>query len=94
MYVLKTVSPTYGDVKIWTGVLISTAHPKHVGILFMPDYYWKVIEYTKNGKDTVEAWLGLNDPSNTSTNPVDIVAKVPHLKKVIHQYYPALKLDF
>jgi len=94
MYVLKTIAPNYGDTKVWTGVLISTSHPKHIGTLFMPDYYWKVITYTKNGKPVQEAWLGPNKPSNTSTRPADIVITATHLKEVIKQYYPALKLDF
>lgn len=93
-YVLKTVSPQYGDVKVWTGVLISISHPKKAGDLFIPDYYWKVIQYKKDGSDTQEAWLGPNSSDNTSTKPADILTTVPHLKQVIAQYYPAFKFDF
>jgi len=94
MYVLKTVSPQYGDVKVWTGVLISTSHPKRINQMYMPDYYWKVIQYVKNSKTVKEAWLGANDWSNTDTNPNDIVADPAHVKQVILQYYPKLNLDF
>lgn len=94
MYVLKTIAPKYGDVKVWTGVLVSTAHPKPIGRLYQPDYYWKVIAYTKNGQPVQEAWLGKNDPTNTSTKPADIADNVAHVKKVIRQYYPNLELEF
>ena len=93
-YVLKTVCPAYGDVQVWTGVLISKSHPKMMNDVPEPDYYWKVISYVKDGKTVEEAWLGLNDESNTSTDPADIVTDVAHLKKVILQYYPKLKLSF
>ena len=94
MYVLKTVALVYGDTKVWTGVLISVSHPKRINQMYMPDYYWKVIQYTKNGKTVEEAWLGVNDWSNTDTNPNDIVADPAHVKQVILQYYPKLNLDF
>lgn len=94
MYVLKTVSPQYGDVKVWTGVLISTSHPKKLGSLFFPDFYWKVIQYTKDGKTVTESWLGENSFTNKDTKPSSIVCDVNHLKSVILQYYPKLKLEF
>lgn len=93
-YVLKTVAPKYGDVQVWTGVLVSTAHPRRAGKLFIPDYYWKVISYSKNGQTAQEAWLGSNKPTNTSTNPADIASNVDDLKRVILQYYPKFKFDF
>ena len=91
MYVLKTVCPTYGDTKVWTGVLIGN---KKMNDVPEPDWYWKVIEYSKNEVDTKEAWLGLNDVSNTSTNPKDIVIDVPRLKNLILKYYPKMQLQF
>ncbi len=93
-YVLKTVAVQYGDVQVWTGVLVSTAHKRMAGILFIPDYYWKVIAYKKNGTPTQEAWLGLNKPTNTSTDPTAIATTVADLKRVILQYYPNFKFDF
>lgn len=47
-----------------------------------PDRYWKVIEYTKNGVKVQEAWLGLNDVSNKSTDPKDIVTDVQRQGKI------------
>ena len=93
-YVLKTVSPTYGDVQVWTGVLVSTAHPRKAGALFIPDYYWKVIAYQKNGKAVQEAWLGPNKPTNTSKDPNAIATTVADLKRVVLQYYPKFQFDF
>lgn len=90
-YTLKTICPEYGDVKVWTGVLIKD---KMMNDVPEPDYYWKVIEYEKDGQTVQEAWLGLNDESNVSTNPDDIAIGVGKLKKVILQYYPKIKLDF
>lgn len=94
MYVLKTVCPAYGDVKVWTGVLISTSHPKMMNAVPEPDYYWKVIEYVKGGKTVQEAWLGPNDESNTSTKPTDIVSTPDKVKTVMLQYYPNIKIPF
>jgi DNA/RNA endonuclease G (NUC1) len=88
------LAPQYGDIKVWTGVLISTAHPKRVGDLLMPDYYWKVVQYTKGGQTVQEAWLGPNNPKNTSTKPADIADSVQHVKKVILQYYPSFNFEF
>lgn len=93
-YVLKTVAPKYGDVQVWTGVLVSTAHPKKAGKLFIPDYYWKVISYSNSGKTMQEAWLGPNKPTNTSTDPDSIATTVPDIKRVILQYYPKFSFDF
>jgi DNA/RNA endonuclease G (NUC1) len=93
-YVLKTVAPTYGDVQVWTGVLVSTAHPRKAGKLFIPDYYWKVISYAKSGKTMQEAWLGPNKSTNTSTSPDSIATTVPDVKRVILQYYPKFSFDF
>ncbi len=70
----------YGDVQVWTGVLVSTAHKRMAGLLFIPDYYWKVIAYKKNGTPTQEAWLGPNKPTNTSTDPTAIATTVADLK--------------
>lgn len=94
MYVLKKVSPQFGDVKVWTGVLISTSHPRPAGKLFIPDYYWKLIQYQKDGRTVQEAWLGPNKPSNTSTKPKDIVVSPSDLKRIILQYYPKFSFDF
>ncbi len=88
MHVVKDISVNFGDVKVWTGVLISNSHPKKVGDLMMPDWYWKVIEYTRDGKMVQEAWMGRNDSTNTSTKPAAIVTTVSHLDTVIHKYYP------
>lgn len=93
-YVLKTVAPKYGDVQVWTGVLVSTSHPRKAGKLFIPDYYWKVISYNKNGKTVQEAWLGPNKPTNTSTDPNAIATTTADLKRVIRQYYPKFQFDF
>ncbi len=91
MYVLKTVCPTYGDTKVWTGVLIGN---KKMNDVPEPDWYWKVIQYNKNGVQTEESWLGLNDVKNVSTNPNDIKIDVTRLKQFILKYYPDLKLSF
>jgi DNA/RNA endonuclease G (NUC1) len=93
-YVLKTVAAKYGDVQVWTGVLVSTAHPCKAGSLFIPDYYWKVIAYKKNGQAMQEAWMGPNKSTNTSTDPTAIATTVADLKRVILQYYPKFKFDF
>ena len=94
MYVLKTVAPQYGDVKVWTGVLINDKTALRVGPLYMPDYYWKVISYVKDGKTVQEAWLGLNNWSNADTDPTHIATTVDKVKQKIAQYYPKLKTDF
>lgn len=94
MYVVKTVAAQFGDVKVYTGVLVSTAHPRKAGKLFIPDYYWKLIEYKKNGQTTQEAWLGKNRPTNTSTNPNDIKIDTANLKRIIKQYYPSFAFEF
>lgn len=91
MYVLKTVCPAYGDTKVWTGVLIGN---KKMNDVCQPDWYWKVIQYNKNGVQTEEAWLGLNDVKNISTSPKDIEIDVTRLKQFILKYYPNLKLSF
>lgn len=93
-YVLKTIAPKYGDVQVWTGVLVSTAHPKKMGKLFIPDYYWKVISYTANGKTVQKAWLGPNKASNRSTDPNAIATTAADVKRVILQYYPKFSFDF
>jgi len=95
MYVLKTVAPTYGDTKVWTGCLISKSNPVRIDNLYMPDFYWKVIQYKKNGILVEEAWLGSNkfsDPKDT--NPSHILSTPDKVKQVVHQYYPDLKIDF
>lgn len=93
-YVLRTVAPTYGDVQVWTGVLISKSHPKTMNDVPKPDYYWKLIKYQKDGQETTEAWLGVNDKSNHSTDPDAIKDDPVHLRKVIKQYYPNLTVAF
>ena len=88
MYVLKNISPKYGDVKVWTGCLISRSHPTMIYNLYMPDYYWKVIQYVKDGKTVEESWLGSNkftDP--VDTNPNDIISTPQKIKDVISSYY-------
>jgi DNA/RNA endonuclease G (NUC1) len=82
------------SIKVWTGVLISTTHPKKMNDMFEPDYYWKVISYHKDGQHITEAWLGLNDSSNTNTNPTAIATDVAHVRKTVLEYYPKLILDF
>ena len=94
MYVLKTVSPQYGDVKVWTGVLIDDKKALRIGPLYMPDFYWKVIEYVKDGKKVQEAWLGVNNWSNADTDPTHIATSVAAVKQKVSQYYPKIKLDF
>ena len=94
LYVVKTVAKQFGDVKVWTGALVSTSHPRKAGKLFIPDYYWKVIEYKKGGDTFQEAWLGKNRPTNTSTDPDDISVDVASLKRIIKQYYPKFGFDF
>ncbi|HEY4111304.1 DNA/RNA non-specific endonuclease [Puia sp.] len=94
MYIIKTVAPEFGDVKVWTGVLVSTAHPRKAGKLFIPDYYWKIIGYQKNGQPIQEAWLGKNRPANTSTDPDAIRIDTANLKRIIRQYYPNFSFDF
>ena len=85
-YILKTLSPKYDNIYVYTGCLYSTQKMRDVPI---PDYYWKVIIY--NGK--MEAWLEPNKLTS-STNPDDIKIDVPTLKKTILKYYPNLKLAF
>ena len=94
MYVLKTVSPQYGDVKVWTGVLINEKTSLRIGPLYLADYYWKLIEYVKNGQTVREAWLGVNNWSNADTDPTHIATTVDKVKQKIAQYYPKLKTDF
>ena len=91
MYVLKTICPQYGDTKVWTGVLIGN---KKMNDIPEPDWYWKVIEYTKGGVKVQEAWLGLNDVSNKSTDPKDIVTDITRLKNLILKYYRNIKIPF
>lgn len=94
MYIVKTVAPQFGDVKVYTGVLVSTSHPRKAGKLFIPDYYWKLIQYEKNGQSVQEAWLGKNRPANTSTDPDAIVIDTANLKRIIKQYYPKFAFEF
>ena len=93
MEVLKKISPTYGDVKVWTGVLVDTSCLK-MEDLYVPAYYWKVIQYTKDGKIVTKSWLGQNTWSNTNTNPDAIIVDLTTLKTEIHRYYPDFKLQF
>ena len=79
------------DVDVWTGVLVSISHPKKIGAyIYVPDYYWKVV--LCNGK--YYAWLGANNAQNKDTKPADMVCTPEHLKQVILQYYPDLKIPF
>lgn len=88
-YVLD-LSANQDSIHVYTGVLISYSHPKKYGKIFIADYYFKVcIEHGK-----INAWLAVNDRSNTSTKPSDIVIDVVKLKSIILQYYPNLKLPF
>jgi endonuclease G, mitochondrial len=80
-------SKSFGDVKVWTGVLISTSHPQLVGSLLKPDFYWKVISYKVNGLEKQEAWLSKNDSTNTHTLASQAVNSVAHVRDVINQYY-------
>jgi DNA/RNA endonuclease G (NUC1) len=87
-------SKAYGDVKVWTGVLISISHPKRMGVVPIPDFYWKVISYKNNGAEQKEAWLSKNDPSNTHTVARQAVNTPSHVLTVIHQYYPSFQPGF
>ncbi|MCW3122344.1 MAG: nucA 1 [Flavipsychrobacter sp.] len=87
-------SATYGDVKVWTGVLISKSHPRMMGHIGIPDYYWKVISYKKSGKTQREAWLSHNVPENLDTKAAQAVSTFDRVVKVIHQYYPKFTPDF
>jgi DNA/RNA endonuclease G (NUC1) len=82
------------NIKVWTGVLISVSHPKKMNDVPKPDFYWKVISYTKDGQTVQEAWLGANETSNHTTSPDAIKTDASHVKNVVLQYYPKLKLDF
>jgi DNA/RNA endonuclease G (NUC1) len=93
MYILKNIAPKYDSVKVWTGTLVYRTSQR-IGELYKPDYYWKVVEYKKDGVITKEAWLGLNDWNNLSTNPNDIKIDLNKLKPLIKLYYPKLKLEF
>lgn len=78
------------SIHVWTGVLISTDHPKKMGAVFEPDYYWKVISYKKDGHPQTEAWLGVNDDSNRDTNPAAIKVSIDRIREMICVYYPAM----
>lgn len=84
----------YGDVKVWTGVLISISHPKRMGSVPIPDFYWKVISYKVNGVEKKEAWLSKNDPSNTHTVAAQAADNASHILAVIRQYYPNFNPGF
>jgi DNA/RNA endonuclease G (NUC1) len=87
-------SERYGDVKVWTGVLISKAHPRYMGSLLIPDYYWKIIAYKKNGTVQREAWLSSNKPANTHTKAIQARSDPARVIKVIRQYYPKYNPGF
>jgi DNA/RNA endonuclease G (NUC1) len=98
-YVLKLsrgskTQPPVDSIHVWTGVLIDTLHPKKMNDVFEPDYYWKVISYTKHGQPFSEAWLGVNESSNRNTDPDAIKVDLFLLKELVHKYYPRLKLLF
>ena len=82
------------SIHVWTGVLIDTLHPKKMNEVFEPDYYWKVISYTRQGQPVSEAWLGLNESSNRNTDPDAIRVELSFLKEFIRKYYPRLLLSF
>lgn len=82
------------NISVWTGVLISTSHPKKMNDVPKPDFYWKLISYEKDGKTVQEAWLGPNETGNHNTSPDAIKTDAAHIKKVVRQYYPKLKLQF
>jgi DNA/RNA endonuclease G (NUC1) len=84
----------FGDIEVWTGVLIDSKKSKHVGKLLMPDWYWKVIKYKRNGQEAESAFLSLNAPSNTETVAEQARQPVEVVKKKIREYYPDLALAF
>lgn len=90
-YVLKIVPLKYGDVQVYTGVLIDKKMMKDVP---EPNYYWKVIVYNIDGKPFAEGWLGPNNETNTSTDPNAIKKPVSDIVTAIHHYYPKLQLPF
>ena len=83
------ISAQEDSIHVYTGVLIDSNSVK-IGNGWMPDWYFKVA-VTKEGK---KAWLGLNNETNTDTNPDDIVIDVEALKAKIRAYYPHLYLPF
>ncbi|MES2328102.1 MAG: DNA/RNA non-specific endonuclease [Bacteroidota bacterium] len=89
----KTTEPI-DSIKVWTGVLISTTHPKKMNDVFEPDYYWKVISYTKHGEPVTESWLGVNESNNRITDPDAIKIDLAYVKELILKYYPLLQLEF
>lgn len=82
------------SINVWTGVLINPTYPKKMNDMFEPDYYWKLIMYHKDGHPVTEAWLGLNDSSNTNTDPHAILVDPAYLKDTILKYYPLLTLPW
>ena len=85
-YVLKTLSPKYDSIYVYTGCLYGNSLMKNVPV---PDYYWKVIIY--NGH--TESWLGMNEVvTSTDYSPYSINLEL--LRAHILQYYPNLKLPF
>jgi DNA/RNA endonuclease G (NUC1) len=86
--------PGIDSIQVWTGVLISSTHPKKMNDVFEPDYYWKVISYKKNGEPITESWLGVNESTNRNTDPDAIKIDLSYVKNLILQYYPLLCLGF
>ncbi len=98
-YIMKlsrgtATTPAIDSIKVWTGVLISSTHPKKMNDVFEPDYYWKVISYKKQGESVTESWLGVNESTNRNTDPDAIKIGLSYVKELILKYYPLLCLEF
>jgi len=85
-YVLKVVSPLWGDVQVWTGCIIPISCPK-MGDAYIPLYYWKKIVYIKQGKQVNECWQGLNNEANRDTNPDSIKIPCDSLDYNVHKFH-------
>jgi len=91
----KQYKPNQDSITVYTGVLIGKNQINDGDYsIYIPDYYWKVITYKKDGNLVYEAWLGKNSADNTDTNPYDIKIDLDKLKKQIKSYYPNLDLEF
>lgn len=87
--VLDSLGAIYDSMPVYTGVLIN-AKSARLGAAFIPDYFYKAAVF--NGQSM--AWLGANTPTNTDTNPNDILIDPSKLRSEILIYYPNLKLPF
>lgn len=86
MYVLKTLSPQYDSIRVYTGCLYGNNKMNTVPI---PDYYWKVIIYN----NMPECYLAKNEITNVS-DWHRYKTDIDCLKKTILSYYPKLELLF